>query len=221
VHRYLTATAVGSNKSRELKWIDSFFTPKIRRISMDKRDKIDIDIFKTVIRTIAQPDDLETMGNRLTNLLVTGLDIKGSTIFALNPETEELEILVSFGLSINYINKGPVIATRSIGWASNREPIVISDITKSNLLQYPERAKEEGIAAIVSLPIIFYGKIIGALRLYHHDVWDISGQDLDSLSAIAESLGMAMLYNRILNALLSVMNTVDDVHTIWLEPEKK
>ena len=188
---------------------------------MAAKDKIDIGIFKTVIRIIAQPDNLETMGNRLTNLLVSALDIKGTTIFVLNPETEELEILASFGLSINFINKGPVIATRSIGWASDREPIVISDITKSNRLQYPEHLKEEGIAAIVSIPIIFHGKIIGALRLYHYEVWDISGQDLDSLSAIAENIGMAMLYSRILNALLSVKNAVDDVHTIWLEPKKR
>jgi signal transduction protein with GAF and PtsI domain len=200
---------------------DRFFVFKIRRISMDTTDKIDIDVFKTVIRTIAQPDNLETMGNGLTNLLVTALDIKGATLFVLNPESEELEILTSFGLSINFINKGPVIATQSIGWASNREPIVVSDISKSKLLQYPEHAKEEGIAAIVALPIIFYGKIIGALRLYHYDVWDISGQDLDCLSAITESLGMAMQYSRILNALLSVKNTVDDVHSIWQEPEKK
>jgi signal transduction protein with GAF and PtsI domain len=188
---------------------------------MDATDKIDIDIFKTVIRTIAQPDSLETMGNRLTNLLVTAMDIKGATLFVLNPESEELEILTSFGLSLNFINKGPVIATRSMGWASNREPIVVSDISKSKLLQYPEHAKEEGIAAIVSLPIIFYGKIIGALRLYHYNVWDISRQDLDCLSAIAENLGMAMLYSRILNALLSIKDTVDDVHTIWLEAEKR
>jgi hypothetical protein len=186
---------------------------------MDTTDKINIDIFKTVIRIIAQPEKLETMANRLTNLLVTTLDIKGATIFALNPLTEELEILASFGLSINFVNKGPVIATRSIGWSSNREPIV-SDISKSKLFQYPEHAKKEGIGAIVSLPIIFYGKIIGALRLYHYDVWDISEQDLDSLSAFGENLGMAMLYSRILNALLSVKNTVDDVHTIWLEIEE-
>ncbi|MDP2647436.1 MAG: GAF domain-containing protein [Desulfobacterales bacterium] len=188
---------------------------------MAAKDKIDVNIFKTITRTILQSDDMESLGNRLTNILVSQLDIKGATIFALNPETEELEILASFGLSINFINKGPVTATKSGRWASERKPVVVSDITKSDGFQYPDHIKKEGIAAIVSIPIIFHGKIIGLLRLYHYEIWNISEQDIDTLNAIAEGLAMAMLYSRILNALLSVKNTVNDVHSIWLKPQKR
>jgi hypothetical protein len=46
------------------------------------------------------------MSNQLTQILVGALGIMGATIFVLNPELEELEILASSGLSVNYINKG-------------------------------------------------------------------------------------------------------------------
>ena len=180
-------------------------------------NKIDIEVIKLIIRAIARSDSLDAMGNQLTQLLVSAMEIKGATLFALNPVTEELEILASFGLSVHFVNKGPVIAPKSIGWAANRESVIISDTSSSDQLQYPDQAKEEGIASIVSIPVIFHGRIIGALRLYHHEVWEISEEDLDALNVIAENIGMAMMYSRILIALRDVKSTVNDIHSVWLE----
>jgi GAF domain-containing protein len=185
---------------------------------MSSEEKIDIDIFKVVTRAIAESDNLEIMANHLTQLLVGALEIKGCTIFALNPETQELEVLASFGLSIRYLNKGPLLTGKSIGATLKGEPIVIQDVNKTDRLQYPDDAKKEGIGAIVSLPIKFYDQVIGAIRLYHHDEWDISERDLDSLMLLAENIGLAMTYTRLLEALKIIRSTVDDVNPIWLEP---
>jgi len=182
------------------------------------KDKIDLSIFKIITRAVIGSYDLDVMANQLAQLLVGTMEIKGCTIFVLNPETDELEVLTNFGLSTNYMNKGPVSIGQSIGWTSKIEPIVISDITKSDRLQYPENAKEEGIGAIVSLPITYHSKIIGALRLYHYETWDVSDVDLDSLSVLAENIGRAMISARIFNAFQSVKDTVNEVHTIWLLP---
>ncbi len=187
---------------------------------MASNDKIDIDIFKMIIQTIAQSKRLDEMTNQLAQLLVSALEIKGSTIFALNPQTDELEALTNFGLSIDYINKGPVMSYQSIGWSSKRKPVVVSDVTKTDLLQYPEDAKKEGIGAIINIPIIFHEKIIGALRLYHHDTWEISDRDIDSLNVISEILGMSLMHTRVLNALQIINDTINDVDPIWLNPDK-
>jgi signal transduction protein with GAF and PtsI domain len=174
---------------------------------MSTEDKINIDIFKVVTRAIAESDNLGIMANHLTQLLVGALDIKACTVFALNEDTSELEILASFGLSINYMNKGPIMADKSIGSTLKGEAIVIRDVSESDLLQYPDETKEEGINALVSLPIKFYGEPIGALRLYHQEVWDISERDLDSLQLLAENIGLAMMYTRLLNALQDIHET--------------
>ncbi len=65
----------------------------------------------------------------------------------------------------------------------------------------------------------FRGRIIGDLRLYHKDAWEVSDQDIDSLDAVAESIGLSLMYNRVANALRSVKDTVDDIHPIWLESQ--
>ena len=183
---------------------------------MSTEEKIDIELFKLVFRAIAQSDNLEIMANHLTQLLVAALEIKGCTIFALNPELDELEVLASFGLSMAYLQKGPILSDRSIADTFRGKPVVIPDVKNTDRLQYPQDAIGEGIGAIVSVPINFYGKVIGALRLYHGQVWDISSRDVDSLLVLAENIGLAMTYTRVLQALKSIRYTVNDIHRIWL-----
>ena len=178
---------------------------------MRAEDKIDINIFKVVTHAIAKSADPEMMANHLTQLLVGTLDIKGCSLFVLNPKTKELENLASFGLSIGYLNKGPIIFDKSIGCVQDRESIVIRDIAKSDLLQYPDEAKQEGIASIISTPIIFSGDTIGALRLYHREPWDISDHDMDSLLLLSENIGLALMYTRLLNALQTVKESVNEI----------
>ena len=178
---------------------------------MSSEDRINIDIFKVVSKAIAESDHLGIMTNHLTQLLVGALGIKACTIFALNPETTELEVLASFGLSISYINKGPVLADKSIGCTLKGEPIVIQDVTTTDQLQYPKEAIAEGIGSMVSHPIMFYGDPIGVLRLYHSEPWDVSKRDLDSLQLLADNVGLAMMYTRLLNALQSIKDTIKEL----------
>jgi GAF domain-containing protein len=183
---------------------------------MVAQNKIGLDIFQLIFEVITKSENANTMAHQLTQVLVGALGIKGATIFVLNPELEELEILASSGLSINYVNKGPVLVDKSIKLPSNREPVIISDVTTSDRLQYPEKAKEEEIRAIVSLPITLRGKIVGALRLYHSEVWDITERDVEHLQVVAQNIGIALMYFRLANAVLSVKETVNDVHSVWL-----
>ncbi|MGD2029957.1 MAG: GAF domain-containing protein, partial [Desulfobacterales bacterium] len=117
---------------------------------------------------------------------------------------------------INYVNKGPVLVDKSIKLSSNREPVIIRDVTTSDRLQYPEKAKEEEIRSIVSLPVTLHGKIVGALRLYGSQVWDISERDIELLQVVAQNIGVALMYFRLANAVLSVKETVNEVHSVWL-----
>lgn len=184
---------------------------------MVAEDRIDIDIYKVVNRAIAGSNNLEDMATQLTRLLVGALGIKGSTIFVLNPDTKELEALASFGLSINYMNKGPILVKKSLDHQLRGEPLVIQDVKQSDRLQYPEDAKKEGIRAIVSLPIRLHGKLIGVLRLYHFEQWEVSKRDLDSLMVFSENIGLALMYTRLLQALKSVKETVSEIHPVWLD----
>jgi len=179
-------------------------------------NKIDVDVVRLVSDTIIESDNLDVMATQATQLLVGALGIKGATLFILNPEREALEILASSGLSTDYVNKGPILVDQSITLASNRAPVVISDTTTSDRLQYPDKAKAEGVRAIVSFPVNVRGKIIGALRLYHSEVWETTGEDAKHLQVLCQQLGMALMYFRLATTIRNVRDTINEIHPIWL-----
>jgi signal transduction protein with GAF and PtsI domain len=181
---------------------------------MADQERIDIDIFKIITKAIAGSDNIVIMAENLTQLLVGALEIKGCTLFALNPEVKELEVLASFGMSVDYMSKGPILCGSSIAVTLKGKPVVIKDVTQTDQLQYPDNAKREGIGAIVSVPINFSQRVIGVLRLYHYEAWDISDRDLESLMLLAENVGLAMMYTELRNALGTIRDTVNGIYII-------
>lgn len=179
-------------------------------------NRIDLDVVKLVSDTIIDSDNLDVMATQTTQLLVGALGIRGATILILNPEREALEILASSGLSTDYVNKGPILVDHSIALASNREAVVVSDTEASDRLQYPEKARSEGIRAIVSFPVNVRGKTIGALRLYHSDVWEISAEETDHLHVLCRQLGLALMYFRLATTLRGLRDSISEIHPIWL-----
>lgn len=175
---------------------------------MHDSDRIDIHILKAVTGAVATSGDPGVMAGTLTQLLTGTLAIQGCTIFALNPEGGELEVLASFGLSVNYVAKGPVLSGTSIAATLRGEPVVIADVTESDQLQYPEQARSEGIRSIISVPIAVSGENIGALRLYHHEVWHVSDHDLESLLLVAEIVGLALRYAQMSRALDAIRSAL-------------
>jgi transcriptional regulator with GAF, ATPase, and Fis domain len=171
---------------------------------MADEDRITMDTFKIVTKAIAESEDLEIMAGHICQLLIATLQLKGSSLFLLNARTGELDRLASFGLSTQYLAKGPILAGKSVGSVVKGKPVIIRDVADDDRVQYPEAAAREGIATIVSVPIFFLRQVIGCLRLYHSERWDISETDVDTLHILAENIGLAMRYTRLLNVVRSL-----------------
>ena len=123
----------------------------------------------------------------------TALDVKGCAVFLINRHTNELELAASFGLSEEYLNKGPLSALRSIAQSLDEgPPVAIYDVTDDPRIQYPEEAKKEGIASILSVPIVAGGQSIGVLRVYTAEPWEFTLDDVNFVQAMASMSGMAI-----------------------------
>lgn len=183
---------------------------------MSKNHKIDLEIYSLIVEATFDASNPVILGSQATNLLVTAMEVKGAAIFVVNPMKEELEILASEGLGLDYINKGPIFVDKSIKLRSNLEPVIIPDTKDNDLLQYPEKAETEGIRSIISLPVKLKGKIIGALRIYHSQPWDISDQELSYLTLLTRNIGMALRYFRLSSVIQSTKEKLDEIHSIWL-----
>jgi len=127
----------------------------------------------------------------------SALGVKGCTLFLINRKTDELEIAASYGLSQEYLDKGPISSLRSITESLKEGPVAIYDVTDDPRLQYPEEARKEGIASILSVPIKVHGRVIGALRVYTSEPWEFTMVDVDFVRAVAQIAGMAIDFCRV------------------------
>jgi len=181
--------------------------PQKEESAMNSETKINMDAFKTVSKAIAFSSDLEQMASHLALLLTGALEIKACAIFALDPETRNLGRLASYGLSPRYLTKGPLLADRSTAANLKGESVIIQDARNDNRIQYPSQAEEEGIASMVSIPIVVSEDVLGVVRLYHQEIWKVSEQDLDSLILLAVFIGLAMIHV----SLVGAITTIDEV----------
>jgi GAF domain-containing protein len=157
-----------------------------------KKQLINYETLLKVTRAISHSRDPEEVVLMTVESVKTPLDVKGCTLFLINRKTHELEVAALFGLSEEYINKGPVSALKSIAQSLEEGPVAIYDVTDDPRIQYPEAAKQEGIASILSAPIVAGGNIIGALRIYTSEPWEFTLEDVNFVQAMAQMAGMAI-----------------------------
>ena len=122
----------------------------------------------------------------------------------------------SFGLSKEYINKGPVSALRSIAQSLSEGPVAIYDVMDDPRIQYPEEAQKEGIASILSVPMVVGGNVMGAMRVYTAEPWEFTLEDVNFVQALAQLAGMSLSmarYAKGLKSSIEVMKTMREVET--------
>lgn len=183
---------------------------------MSSQYKIDLEKYQLIVETVFDANNPTLLGSQVAHLLVSTMEVKGASIFVVNPGTESLEILATEGLSLEYVHKGPILKDKSIKLPSNQHPVIIKDTKTSDLLQYPEKAEKEGIRSIVSLPINLRGKVIGALRIYHSEPWEVSELELSYLRLLTLNLGMALRYFRLSAVVQCTKDALAEIHPIWL-----
>ncbi len=142
------------------------------------------------------------------------LDAKGCSIFLLENKTNELNIVASFGLSKEYLGKGPIRANESITQSLEEGPVAIVDVMNDPRLQYPYQAQKEGIASILSVPMIVSGHVLGAMRVYAAEEWDFTLEDITFVQAIAQIAGVCLVMAKNVKGLqgsISILKTMKDV----------
>ena len=162
-----------------------------------KKQLINYETMIRITKGISHSKDPEEVVLITVEGIKTALDAKGCALFLINRKTGELEMAASYGLSDRYIDKGPLSALQSIAQSLEDGPVAIFDVSDDPRIQYPEEAKEEGIASILSLPIIIRGKLAGALRVYTSEPWEFTLDDVNFVQALAQIAGMAIEMSRL------------------------
>ena len=162
-----------------------------------KKQIINYETLIRITKAISHSRDPEEVVLMTVEGIKTAMDVKGCALFLINRKTNELEVAASYGLSDEYINKGPLSALQSIAQSLKNGPVGIYDVSDDPRIQYPEEAQKEGIASILSVPIVMHGRNIGALRVYTSEPWEFTLEDVGFVQALAQVAGMAIEMSRL------------------------
>lgn len=145
------------------------------------------------------------------------LNVKGCTLFLFSHRSHELKLAGSYGLSNDYLDKGPISALRSIAATlQDAQPVAIFDVADDPRIQYPEAAIKEGIASILSVPIIIGEKLTGCMRVYTAEPWEFTLNDVNFVQAVAQVVGMSLEMCRVNKGLkdsIDILKTMRDPKT--------
>lgn len=117
---------------------------------------------------------------------------KGSSLMLLTPDRKLLLHTAAYGLSDWYVRKGPVSADKSIADALKGQAVAVLNATEDERIQYREQATKEGIASILSVPVMLRGQIIGVMRVYAAEPRQFAEEDIHFVTAAAHLGAIAM-----------------------------
>ena len=121
------------------------------------------------------------------------LGAKGALMRLLNLDTQELELSAAYGLSDEYLSKGPVTRSNIINdLYSKKKSIVIDDIAADPRVQYPKEALKEGIRMFLDLPLTFQDGVAGILRIFFATHRHFSEEEIDFAASLAELCSCAI-----------------------------
>jgi GAF domain-containing protein len=162
-----------------------------------KNLRLNYDVLIKISRSLSKSKDPEEIIRLTVDSLKSSLDIKGCALFLINHQTKELEVAASTGLSEEYLSKGPVSAARSIADSLEDGPIAVYDVSDDPRIQYPEEARKEGVASILSVPIMIGDEAIGAIRTYTAEKWEVTLDDVNFVQALAQIAGILIEMTRL------------------------
>ncbi len=173
--------------------------------------------FKAITHAIATYEDLNLLTNHLAEGTARTFRAKGCSIMLLDEREKQLFPISSYGLSDEYIKKGPVMVDKQYCAFCTGEPVFIEDIQNDPRIQYPKAAAKEGLISMLSVPIKYRAEVVGIIRIYLPDGAPIHESDVDSLLVLAEQLGLVIEINGLRNFLDAVKMALENLPLRMLE----
>lgn len=162
----------------------------ILRAHYDYRKQRDLELLASISEHLSSTLDIKKVLHLMTSEIALSFDLLGVTIRLLDEASTELKLVASYGLSEDYLNKGPVSSKR-IKTVMKEKSEIVDDVASYDI-DYKKERQAEGIVSMLHLPISVKGSIIGILGLYSSDKRAISDDDVSLMSSIARQCGLAI-----------------------------
>lgn len=152
-----------------------------------------------IAASVSSASTSESVLRSIVERVSKALEAKGCSLMLLTPDRKLLLYTAAYGLSDRYVRKGPVSADKSISEALGGKPVAVVNAIEDARIQYKRQAKEEGIASILSVPVMLREEVVGVIRVYAAEPRHFTDVDIYFVGAAANlgaiALESARLYD--------------------------
>jgi GAF domain-containing protein len=165
--------------------------------------------------TFSSSLELDNVLESIVKSITEAMQVKGCGIRLLDARTGQLKISAVYGLSSNYLAKGPVDVDHSPidNEALCGKPVIIQDVKTDTRFQYKEAAEREGIVSVLCVPLEVRGEAIGVMRVYSGESDTFREDDIQFLSVLASLAALAIENANLYESLKRSYDGVMDV--LW------
>ena len=123
---------------------------------------------------------------------------KASCLFLADQKQDVFVPKAQTGLSDNYLHANPLKARKVVDALKQEGYLIFEDAATDSRLEHHEAKKAEGIASLLTVPVMVEDHCIGVLSLYTAKKRKFSDEDIFFLKALANSGGIALKKARLL-----------------------
>jgi GAF domain-containing protein len=141
---------------------------------------------------------VEELLDRIVQSATEALDAKAACLFLADRKQDTFAPTAQFGLSDNYLHANPFKARKIVDALKKEGHLFFEDAAADPRLEHHKAKKAEGIATILTVPVMVDNRCIGVLSLYTAKKRQFTRQEIDFLKALAASGGVALKKARLL-----------------------
>ncbi len=152
-----------------------------------------------VSRGINSTFDLDDVLNVITKEACVLMHGKMCALRLLDETGAWLDLRASYGAGAGYLGKPRLSIEDSLLGVvvRRRKPLQVENVQVSSRYQAADIARDEGLVALLSVPLLYGGNAIGALSIYTGQAYNFSNEEVKILSALAELSAIAIQKTRL------------------------
>ena len=172
-----------------------------------EQSKIRANLFESLVRVgqvINSRQDLDEALNAITIEASSLMKAKTCALQLLDETNNRLSLVASFGAGNAYLNKPDVLISESFlgSVVKLKKPLQIENVQTSNAYQQQDIARDEGLVAMLSIPLVFNSVVIGTLNIYKEKTYVFSNEEINIAMALAEFSALAIEKARLLERIV-------------------
>ena len=154
--------------------------------------------FYNLSQTFGTAATMEELLKLIVDSAIETMNGKAACLFLADYKQDIFVPKAQAGLSDNYLHANPIEAKRLLSALTKKGHLLFEDATSDPRLHHHEAKKAEGIASILTVPVMVEDRCIGVLSLYTAKKRKFPKDEIFFLKALAANGGIALRKARLL-----------------------